>query len=379
MCLEAQDQFKPTRPGQSGGSVLLFLLLPLLLSSCDRFFAQGNDTVEAEGPAVSTGPGLDNPEAQTPERRAWALVVHGGFGDSGSGLHAERTAGLREVADVAARRLASGEAALQVVTDLMDQLEQDPRFNAGRGSTFNRRGVHEMSAALMDGRTRAFGAVGGLRNVRSPIAAAHAALQHHQGGPLLADAADSFSRTLSLPRAPQDSFTTPERFAAWRSFRQEARRLEREGNKVSAPIDPVGALALDSFGNLAAAVSFGGYTDAAPEQPFAISSVGPGIYADNRGAAAIAIGPEERLLSCQFPTAVATTTAHADQEMIEVLLEVANGCPGRGPLALLAIDRWGHTAIISPDATPSLLYRVAEADSTNDSTSDPSLPPAANG
>ena len=310
--------------------------------------------------AAATGP--EQPvtvQPEVPARRDWALLLHGGFVDlTEDDL---RRARIEQAADAAAARLAQGQAALQVVSELIAELEEDPLFNAGRGSTFTRRGVHEMSAGLMDGRTRAFGMVGGLRNIRSPIAAARGALEHHQGGLLMGDAADALGRSLSLPRATQDSFTTRERFGSWRRFRQEAQRLEREGRRLPLPLDPIGAIALDSFGNLAAAASFGGFPDAEPEQAIALTSVGPGLYADNRGAAVLAVGAEDRLVSCQFPATVATRSAQPEPSLHEILAAAAADCGGPAPLGLLAIDPAGHTAILSPNEGARLLFAVREA------------------
>lgn len=363
MSLEAHARGTFGRPREGRLTLLPIVLLSVcLFVACDRFPTSAASEPEAQVEAGADAAPTARQEPEQPPAREWALVIHGGFSTGSEQTDAGRLGRLRELADAGAQRLADGQAALQVVAELIAEMEEDPSFNAGVGSTFNRRGVHEMSAALMDGRTRAFGAVGGLRNLRSPIAAARGALENHQGGHLLGDPADALGRSLSLPRAPQDSFTTRERFSAWRSFRQESRRAERDGGRLLPPIDPVGAVALDSFGNLAAGASFGGYTDSEPEQPVALTTVGPGLYADNDGAAVIALGTEERLLSCHYPPIVAADSTRPGQPLARVLEAAVTRCGGGGPFALLAIDAGGTTAIIAPAQGTVLLSATREAE-----------------
>ena len=54
-------------------------------------------------------------------------------------------------------------------------LEENPCFNAGRGSVLTASGHVELDAAIMDGRTRRAGAVAGLRTTRAPVSLARAA------------------------------------------------------------------------------------------------------------------------------------------------------------------------------------------------------------
>lgn len=359
------------RPAECNLRDVLLVLLIFSLSGCTDSPGRFGESGEATPAQPSPADDAKAEEPLAPARRDWAVVVHGGLSAADAEDADTKTVKLRELADMGAQRLADGQAALQVVSELIAELEQHPSFNAGRGSTFNRRGVHEMSAALMDGRTRAFGAVGGLRNIRSPIAAARGALETQQGGQLLGETADSLARSLALPRAPQDSFTTSGRFEAWRGFRREARRLAQEGQRHAPTVDPVGVIALDSFGNLAAGASFGGFTDAEPEQPLAVTTIGAGVYADNRSAAVLALGPDDRLLSCQFPALLVNQLQRAAPEPSDRLSAAIEHCGGTGPLALLAIDSRGRTAILVADGASPLLYAAREADLAESSANPP--------
>ena len=54
----------------------------------------------------------------------------------------------------------------------MRALEEDPCFNAGRGSVLTERGEVELDAAIMEGKGRSAGAVAGIKTTRAPISLA---------------------------------------------------------------------------------------------------------------------------------------------------------------------------------------------------------------
>jgi len=75
------------------------------------------------------------------------LAVHAGPGESwcGEEQSLKGTEGfLRELTWRAGTRLLAGDTALDVVTEVVAQLEDYPRFNAGKGSAMNVDGVHEV-------------------------------------------------------------------------------------------------------------------------------------------------------------------------------------------------------------------------------------------
>src|SRR5207245_6135836 len=75
------------------------------------------------------------------------------------------------------RILSKGGAALDAVEAAIVAIEDDPVFNAGRGSTFNLVGEIETDAAMMDGRTLRGGGVALLRDIKNPIKAARIVME----------------------------------------------------------------------------------------------------------------------------------------------------------------------------------------------------------
>ncbi len=112
-----------------------------------------------------------------------ALAVHGGAGTiDRDKLGPAGEKAYQEVLALALRSghavLAAGGAALDAVEAAVRVLEDDPRFNAGRGSVFNADGMHEMDAAIMDGASLAAGAVASVQNVKNPITLARRVMEH---------------------------------------------------------------------------------------------------------------------------------------------------------------------------------------------------------
>ncbi len=97
------------------------------------------------------------------------IIVHGGAGDWPSELHKQGLNGVRRAADRGFRILSSGGSALDAVQIAIVSLEDDPVFNAGRGSTLNLRGEIETDAAIMEGKTLRGAGVALLRDIQNPI------------------------------------------------------------------------------------------------------------------------------------------------------------------------------------------------------------------
>ena len=192
----------------------------------------------------------------------FALAIHGGAGTLRPDEAARSRApsyhrGLRRALSIGRDILATGGNALDAVTQAVAALEDNPLFNAGRGSVFTIAGTQEMDASVMDGRDHGAGAVAGILGLRNPISGARAVMEHSHHVLLIGEGALAFCREQHVAFAEPGYFRTDER---WREL--QAALAERP--PAAAQTGTVGAVARDREGNLAAATSTGGMTGKTP-------------------------------------------------------------------------------------------------------------------
>ena len=223
----------------------------------------------------------------------WRLVIHGGAGALERGRIApEEDAAIRRSLEAAleagAAILAAGGGALDAVEASVRALEDDPHFNAGRGSVLTYQGMIELDAAIMDGRDRAAGAVTGATATRNPIRLARAVMEDSPHVMLSREGADEFSRLQDLDQAPPEYFMTPERRRQLEELRKSADYFD-----LDVKYGTVGAVALDGAGHVAAATSTGGLTGKRWGRIGDCPIIGAGTYADDRAGAVSATGAGE--------------------------------------------------------------------------------------
>ncbi|WP_310468395.1 isoaspartyl peptidase/L-asparaginase [Sphingomonas sp.] len=221
----------------------------------------------------------------------WKLVIHGGAGaierksttpDKDKAVRA----GLSRALEAGEKILAAGGKALDAVEAAVVVLEDDPNFNAGRGSVFTFDGAHELDASIMDGATRAAGAVTGAKTTKSPIRLARAVMEDSPHVLLSREGADEFAKSQGLEQVPNDYFSTPER----RKQLQDMKSKNLSALVVEYKYGTVGAVALDAHGHVAAAPSTGGMTGKRWGRIGDSPLIGAGTYADDRGCAVSGTG-----------------------------------------------------------------------------------------
>ena len=229
------------------------------------------------------------------DRRAWRLVIHGGAGVLERGRitqDEDRSVrrSLSQALEAGATILEANGSALDAVEASVRALEDDPHFNAGRGSVFTYQGTIECDAAIMDGRDRSAGAVTGATATKNPISLARAVMEQSPHVMLSREGADEFSRLKDLEQAPPEYFQIPER-------RRQLEELRRHAGEDYFDIDvkygTVGAVALDSQGHVAAATSTGGLTGKRWGRIGDCPIIGAGTYADDRAGAVSTTGAGE--------------------------------------------------------------------------------------
>ncbi|MEN3027371.1 MAG: isoaspartyl peptidase/L-asparaginase [Chlorobiota bacterium] len=267
----------------------------------------------------------------------WLILVHGGAGDLAPmtpEMEQSYRQALREAVRAGMDVLAAGGSSTDAVTAAVTVLEDCGLFNAGRGSAPNAEGTIEMDAAVMEGRSRRAGAVAAVRRLRNPVVAAQLVAEHSPHVLLCGSGAETFALQHGAESVAPDYF---------------CRAAANESN------DTVGAVALDVYGNLAAATSTGGTVRKLPGRVGDSPLIGAGTYADNRSCAVSTTGIGEF-----FIRTVAAYSVHArmlwgglsiSQAAYETLQEVA-ALGGSG--GLIGIDLHGNTVAL---CTTSGMYR----------------------
>ncbi len=279
------------------------------------------------GLAVHGGAGTMRPETMTPER-----------------AEAHR-AGLRAALLAGHAVLAAGGSALDAVEAAVVVLEDDPLFNAGHGAVFTSGGRIEMDAAVMDGATRAAGAIAGVLGPRNPVRAARLVMERSGTVLLMGEGALAWLREQGVPMEDQAYFHTDRR---WEALQEELARRRAGGADTrddAARHGTVGAVACDAQGRLAAATSTGGMTGKRPGRVGDTPVIGAGTWADG-SCAVSATGTGEVFIRHGAAHEIAArmrlggqTLERAAGDVVAELL--ADGGDG----GLIAIDAEGRVAL----------------------------------
>jgi len=263
-----------------------------------------------------------------------AIVVHGGAGGSISDPDRgdRMRAGAAAAVEAGHAVLAAGGAALDAVEAAVVMLEDDPEFNAGRGAALTEYGRVELDASIMDGATRAAGAVAAVRGVRNPVRAARAVLADGRHVLLVGEPATEFAATAGLNFENETWFVTVrERIALAQSDAAGARGT-------------VGAVARDSAGRLAAATSTGGVSGQRLGRVGDSPLIGAGTWADETVAVSCT-GHGESIIRTALAHEVHALLRHRELGLQDACVEAIRSLEGLGgDGGLIAVTAHGDVA-----------------------------------
>lgn len=236
--------------------------------------------------------------------------------------------------------LDAGGRSLDAVVAAVVVLEDSPLFNAGRGATLNAAGEHELDASVMDGASGKAGAVAGVRRVKNAVLAARAVMERTAHVMLAGAAADRYAGSVGLALVSPRYFSTPERVRSLR--RAQARAATTAADRHGT----VGAVALDRFGNLAAATSTGGYTNKMAGRVGDSPIIGAGTYADNATCAVSTTGIGEYFMRAVAAYDVAARMRYRGETLaLAARRALARVAALGGDGGLIALDHAGNVAM----------------------------------
>lgn len=292
----------------------------------------------------------------------WSIVVHGGAGIIERGsmtpeLEAQYRAAMANALQTGSRVLDGGGSALDAVEAVIQGLEDDPLFNAGRGAVFTAEGRNELDASIMDGRTRAAGAVAGVTRTRHPISLARRVMEQSPHVMLVGAGAEEFARTQGLEQVDPSYFFTERR---WRQLEDTLRarglpippRPAGAAGPEQGALTPddhrfgtVGVVAYDTQGNIAAGTSTGGTTAKRWGRVGDTPVIGAGTYAQNGVCGVSATGTGEYFIRVGVARDICARMQfnhESAQEAADAVMAEVGAIAGDG--GVIVMDGRGHTA-----------------------------------
>ena len=274
------------------------------------------------------------------------IVVHGGAWDIPDTEHEAHPNGCKIAATAGNKVLTNGGTSLDAVEKAVRYLEDDPTFDAGRGSFLNASGEVEMDAMIMHGKDLRFGSVAAVRNIRHPITLARNVMQETNHCMLAGQGAIDFARSIGMEMVPTSDLLTAREIERWNMLQKEKGYDNRSAfapANLKRPMGTVGAVAIDDEGNISAATSTGGTPNKMPGRVGDSPLIGCGTYADNQTAGVSVTGYGESIMKVTLARRVCSNIEKglgivlAAEEAISYLRTRVNGLGG-----VIAIDHDGN-------------------------------------
>lgn len=282
-----------------------------------------------------------------------AIAVHGGAGPDSEFIKKhikEYKRGLKDALTIGYRILEDGGTALDAVEATVKSFEDNPLFNAGRGSALNEKAEVEMDASIMNGKDMKCGAVSILKNVKNPITLARAIMEKTSHIYLADMGALEFAQKVGLEVMPEAYFITDHAFDEYQKALKESSNTMQEAGEYQVKRKThgtVGAVAVDKDGNVAAATSTGGTENKVPGRIGDSALIGVGSYANNKTCAVSSTGDGEVLMRNVMAFHVSSlmqykgmTVKKACHYLMHQELKEA-----KGDMGIIAVDPKGNIAI----------------------------------
>ncbi len=285
-----------------------------------------------------------------------ALLLHGGAWNIPEKEWDDHEAGMSEALDEGISMLDKGYSALEISAQVVASMESYGAFDAGRGAVLNKEGYVELDAGIMDGWTRRWGAVAGVRTFLNPVHIARSIALEGNGEFCFLASPHAERHALRSGLEPLD----PEALICSRE-RKRYEELRAADNTyhtshpflpggLRAPRGTVGCVVRDSNGHLAAATSTGGTPYRLPGRIGDSPLPGCGYFA-NRVAAASATGWGEAIAACVLCRETVSLVEHglsaveAVSQSLKTMYDTVRNAEGVGATGgLILVESQGDAA-----------------------------------
>ncbi|XOV66794.1 MAG: isoaspartyl peptidase/L-asparaginase family protein [Fluviicola sp.] len=295
------------------------------------------------------------------------LVIHGGAGtilkkNMTEEKEAAYEAKLREALESGYAELQAGNTSVQAVQSAIHIMENSPLFNAGKGAVYTNAETQEMDASIMRGQDKEAGAVAGVSTIKNPIDAAIAVMEKSEHVMLAVTGAEEFAQKQGVAIVDSSYFKSDVRLKQLKRVQDHEKTiLDHDGDDrgdfdssenefhvdyiEDKKFGTVGAVALDSAGNLAAGTSTGGMTNKRYHRIGDSPVIGAGTYA-NEWVGVSCTGHGEFFIRNVVAYDVAALMEYADmtvEEATKKVIEKQTEMGGKG--GLIALDKDGNVSL----------------------------------
>jgi L-asparaginase / beta-aspartyl-peptidase len=329
--------------------------LPIFVAT--MFFvasARSQSTNTTERPSVDSTSPTKIVKTDSNEAIKWSIAIHGGAGGDPDRWNAEqkrvRIAGLREALRIGVELLKDSRDAIDVVQAVVESLEDNPNFNAGRGAVLNDIGEFSLDASIMDGSDLSCGAVANIILMKNPIALARAVRDQTPHVFLCGPAADQFGKEHGLRVEGPEYFKTAEQIESWKVWRDrqaaKSNKTSRSDHDTGADrlfyLGTVGCVVRDAKGNLAAATSTGGLLGKRFGRVGDSPIIGAGTYANNETCAVSCTGVGELYIKHHIASAVSARMEYLKESLPQAVGHAIKKTLPEDSGGLIAVDASGN-------------------------------------
>jgi beta-aspartyl-peptidase (threonine type) len=286
----------------------------------------------------------------------YVLVIHGGSGtilkeNMSASREQDYLHTLENALQAGEKMLKCGQTAVDAVEAAIKTMEDSPLFNAGKGAVFTHDEKNEMDASIMDGRTLAAGSVSGVRRLKNPLSVARKVMENSAHVMLAGEGAEQFAKEQGCEFADASYFYNEERFQQLHEAKKSEKvMLDHSGENEMTDhnggemLGTVGAVALDTHGNTAAATSTGGMTNKKFGRIGDTPIIGSGTYANDDTCAVSCTGHGEyfmRNVVAYDMSALMDYKKYTLQQAADFIIQEKLKKQG-GEGGLIALDREGN-------------------------------------
>lgn len=285
----------------------------------------------------------------------YTIVVHGGAGyidpNIDEPVKQAYLNSLTEALYIGKKILQEGGSSLDAVEQVVRFFEDDTLFNAGKGAVFTSEGKNELDASIMNGRDLSSGAVTGVTIIKNPISLARLVMEKTPHILFAGKNADDLGIKLGADVVDPSYFKVERRYQQWKMLMEKNNKSDGE---------TVGCVAIDQYGNIAAATSTGGLTGKWPGRVGDSPIINTGTYANNKTCGVSGTGTGELFIKNTVAFHISALMEYKGYSLQQAAEEVIFEIMPEGSGGVIAVDKDGNYTM--PFNTPSMLRGVAASD-----------------